>query len=501
MDTPEDARLAETLASLTENTSDPVLLSTQISAAKTSLDRLLTDIGSPVEGNLIPVRTNILTRTQAPRSAAEGTQDRASVTRYAEGSDDVQPMGLFGRPPRQSLGKGLQDIMNDVPAEKPKVPAPASKIEDDILSVAMSAPSLGVRGAPGQGRGPMDFRPIRGVREQLKALGYSDDELETALKKMYREGKVNLSINDDQGSLTDADRAASFVMGQTRIDLIAPTGAKPPIKGMGFGASTPKTPEQAVRFETPGSPEYEAAVAKGLDMSQAGRMGRAKEMGFDTETVLYHGTDADIKQFSPGRGYGGGSKGIWFSDNPKVAGEYSGDSGNIVPVFTKRGKTVDLEDPRQAIPALRKIWDDGLKDDWADEFNYRAEMNGTDPFDEFAERVLSGDIWATGDNKMSFQNDVLDWLANDYDSVAVADSVGGIRNKSIVIFDPSNIRSVNAAFDPEKSGSSTLLAAAPFAAVGGTGLTLAGEDARNQRTVGKPKTSQSARTVGKAKTN
>jgi hypothetical protein len=87
MDTPEDARLAETLASLTENTSDPVLLSTQISAAKTSLDRLLTDIGSPVEGNLIPVRTNILTRTQAPRSAAEGPQDRASVTRYAKGEN------------------------------------------------------------------------------------------------------------------------------------------------------------------------------------------------------------------------------------------------------------------------------------------------------------------------------------------------------------------------------------------------------------------------------
>lgn len=96
MDTPEDARLAETLASLAENTSDPVLLSTQISAAKTSLDRLLTDIGSPVEGNLIPVRTKTLTRTQAPRSAAEGPQDRASVTRYAEGSDEVKPMGFAG---------------------------------------------------------------------------------------------------------------------------------------------------------------------------------------------------------------------------------------------------------------------------------------------------------------------------------------------------------------------------------------------------------------------
>jgi hypothetical protein len=97
MDTPEDARLAETLASLTENTSDPVLLSTQISAAKTSLDRLLTDIRSPVEGNLIPVRTNILTRTQAPRSAAEGPQDRASVTRYAEG-EDAQNQRTVGKP-------------------------------------------------------------------------------------------------------------------------------------------------------------------------------------------------------------------------------------------------------------------------------------------------------------------------------------------------------------------------------------------------------------------
>jgi hypothetical protein len=87
MDTPEDARLAETLASLAENTSDPVLLSTQISAARTSLDRLLTDLGGAVEGNLIPVRTTVQTRTQAPRSAAEPAPERPSVTRYAKGEN------------------------------------------------------------------------------------------------------------------------------------------------------------------------------------------------------------------------------------------------------------------------------------------------------------------------------------------------------------------------------------------------------------------------------
>jgi hypothetical protein len=319
MDTPEDARLAETLASLTENTSDPVLLSTQISAAKTSLDRLLTDIGSPVEGNLIPVRTNILTRTQAPRSAAEGPQDRASVTRYAEGE-------------------------------------------------------------------------------------------------------------------------------------------APPVKGMGFGASTPKTPEQAVRFETPGSPEYEAAVAKGLDMSQAGRMGRAKEMGFDTETVLYHGTGADIEAFNLSAN-GVNGPGVYFALDPNAASAYASrasQSANVLPVFLKKG-------------------------------NYAT----TQQLDDLAKSLRANDSPSAVDSSYVSAVERLK-----------ADGFIGVRDdKFVSIFDPSNIRSVNAAFDPEKSGSSTLLAAAPFAAVGGAGLTLAGEDARNQRTVGKPRTSQSARTVGKAKTN
>jgi len=297
MDTPEDARLAETLASLTENTSDPVLLSTQISAAKTSLDRLLTDIGSPVEGNLIPVKTNILTRTQAPRSAAEGPQDRASVTRYAEGSDDVQPMG--------------------------------------------------------------------------------------------------------------------------------------------FGAGTPKTPEQAVRFETPGSPEWEAAKAKGLDMSQAGRMGRAKEMGYDTETVLYHGTTEDFDAFiaSENGAYG---PGIYFGTTPKIASSYASpnsyrqgempDNAKVIPVYLKKGQYASLSKIDDVAAEIRK------------------------------------------------NNSAIDEDASYVEAVKKLQEEGfiGVRDRQkgyISIFDPANIRSVNAAFDPEKAGSSTLLAAAPFAAVGGAGLT------------------------------
>jgi hypothetical protein len=188
---------------------------------------------------------------------------------------------------------------------------------------------------------------------------------------------------------------------------------------MGFGASTPKTPQQAARFETPGSPEYEAAVAKGLDMSQAGRMARAKEMGFDTETVLYHGTDKEIASFRPSE-RGAFGPGVYLSDQSGVASRY----GKPSPYYV-RGSILDTR-PGKPLP---KGLSDAAKSQLTPEEVQRWER-----------------LWPQR-NSMA------------------------VDAETFVIFDPSNIRSVNAAFDPEKSTSSTLLAAAPFAAVSGAGLT------------------------------
>jgi hypothetical protein len=404
MDTPEDARLAETLASLTENTSDPVLLSTQISAAKTSLDRLLTDIGSPVEGNLIPVRTNILTRTQAPRSAAEGPQDRASVTRYAEGE-------------------------------------------------------------------------------------------------------------------------------------------APPVKGMGFGAGTPKTPQQAVRFETPGSPEYEAAVAKGLDMSQAGRMGRRKSWqeaaGTDpeiAEMVLYHGTTEDVKAFDPAMfGKNTGDKdaklGVWLSPRASDTNYYAGydPGGSVLPrqaydqesqqLFNTLTREAGLAQKLDAVASYKQQLNKARLDGYTDEqlagaektvAKLQQEIDGVykqinktiadqlgpvpptktpKSYEDGANIMpvyVRGNIFVADINgpydPNQFYKIAQEAKANGYSGVKfsnvddLGESAAGLHDQ-FVIFDPSNIRSVNAAFDPEKSGSSTLLAAAPFAAVSGVGAgTAMGED-------------------------
>jgi hypothetical protein len=475
MNTPEDARLAETLASLTENTSDPVLLSTQISAAKTSLDRLLTDIGSPVEGNLIPVKTNILTRTQAPRSAAEGPQDRASVTRYAAGTDEVKPQGfgagenpasdsirqkvvaaysetegLSNRDRGSRLKQAVEDYRSFVrTASADELRATSDLHFDRDLLFKLEAPQLAkmmktlglpapsptmalneMRDAIKQAINPSTPPPIspmgfgaggsktptdlsgnnliterrmrqdvlnlEGERAKLRAEAqamedavdygseYTPDqrarfgEIDTRLEEIDRltqetytrysklgynpEAALNEDVSLirfvkkplDQITPEDVAEYDRVMAGSAPaksgeiISFAAAFRAKnanqtPPLKPMGFGASTPKTPQQAARFETPGSPEYEAAVAKGLDMSQAGRMARAKEMGFDTDTVLYHGTDKEIASFRPSE-RGAFGPGVYLSDQSGVASRY----GKPSPYYV-RGSILDTR-PGKPLP-------------------------------------------------------------------------------------------------------------------------------------------------------
>lgn len=69
---------------------------------------------------------------------------------------------------------------------------------------------------------------------------------------------------------------------------------------------------------------------------EAMRLDRAKRMGFDVDTPLYHGTGQAFEQLK--KGYGG----VWLTRNPEYAAKYAvGDSPNIRPVFIKP-KLADL---------------------------------------------------------------------------------------------------------------------------------------------------------------
>ena len=198
------------------------------------------------------------------------------------------------------------------------------------------------------------------------------------------------------------------------------------VSSAGFG-DKPKTAQQAAKMEIPGSPEWEAARAKGFDMSQAGRMKRAKQMGFDTDTVLYHGTpSADISAFDLSRAAPGKfGKGVYFSTFAEEAGLHSGvgRGANIVPSFVRLKNPLQVDYRNNAANPLL-------------EFKGRPEFDAVSKF------------WSGEDTTPQLRE-------LGYDGVEVLHSNGG---KEIVIFDPSNIRSVNAAFDPDNIASPVLTA-------------------------------------------
>jgi hypothetical protein len=187
-------------------------------------------------------------------------------------------------------------------------------------------------------------------------------------------------------------------------------------------------------------------------MSQAGRIGRAEEMGFDTETAVYRGLTRpyDADTLVPGRFQ-------FLAHDPNVASGYARnfadrEGANVVKAFLRK-------------PNPLMVDAGGANWDRIDTRNLPEELRAIlDPRATIA--AIATAARSRGYGHVTVRN-----------VVDLADGGVGSPTTVEVVWDPSNIRSVNAAFDPEKSGSSTLLAAAPFAAVGGVGAgTAMGED-------------------------
>jgi hypothetical protein len=94
------------------------------------------------------------------------------------------------------------------------------------------------------------------------------------------------------------------------------------------------TPEQNARLFS----AYERGeTGADMAMDEASRMARAREMGFDTGTPLYHGTEADFPRFDQGQQ---GSRtqspsaeaGTWATDSPRTAETYADFAATDAPV-------------------------------------------------------------------------------------------------------------------------------------------------------------------------
>ena len=153
-----------------------------------------------------------------------------------------------------------------------------------------------------------------------------------------------------------------------------------------------------------GSAAWKAAEAKGLDMSQEGRMARAKEMGFDTVTVYYHGTADEIGAFRETKVGKAGEGGVYFTNSSERASKYAaiadkfttsrGNSQNVIPVYLRMSNPFISENgmPYNAnVFSLKNAGYDGI--------------------------ILKGEMPDGGDE--------------------------------VIAFNPNQARSVNAAFDPD----------------------------------------------------
>jgi hypothetical protein len=189
----------------------------------------------------------------------------------------------------------------------------------------------------------------------------------------------------------------------------------------------------------PGASAAKAAEGA-LDMSQAARMQRAQEMGFDTERVFYHGTTSDFDEFDlkkAGKNDSGWyGRGIYLTPDPDTASAYTqyqeyaqrtgADGANVLPV------RVRIKNPY--------YWPEGRK----------AALNKEES------EAITQELLAQG-----FDGAV---IPNQYADPKFADMY------EVVAFNPNQVRSVNAAFDPAKRNSANLMAGIAVAPIGVSAL-------------------------------
>lgn len=184
-------------------------------------------------------------------------------------------------------------------------------------------------------------------------------------------------------------------------------------------------------------PEVAEKIASGeLPMDRASRMERAREQGYDPDDIQLHGGGADISQFKTSE-EGMLGPGVYTTSSQTLANEFAGvlpdgratgrEGGVIYPVLTRGDEANRFTGFRDYVRRNPQVRVSELAEDFSQQ---RQNLDKTG-IDDFLGRQP-------------------------------------VRNT----FDPSDIRSVNAAFDPDYKGSNILGSAVPVAL--GTGIALLG---------------------------
>jgi hypothetical protein len=209
------------------------------------------------------------------------------------------------------------------------------------------------------------------------------------------------------------------------------------------------------------------AVGGALDMSQAARMARAKEQGFDVESPVYHGTAGDIREFDLDRsGSMAGTvaeRGIFTTPNQAEASQYAKTAGAI--------DTVDPANPMETDPT-------GFYGSW--------DFSGSNVMPLLARHGKTKTVDVKGYNSKQFAKHIASAKKGGYDTLVINGAKEHGRDAAqIISLNPANLRSVHAAFDPAKRDSADLLASVGGAGLVGAGLYGAYEDEQHGMGIGR----------------
>ena len=271
-----------------------------------------------------------------------------------------------------------------------------------------------------------------------------------SLKENIEEGNYGTAALQGLGVLGDAAMAVPVVGPAAAVALKGPRALQRAIQL----ASAKQLPAEEVEglYRTLleiGYPEPTAAkIARGdLPMDEASRMERARDQGFDPENPVYHGTSDDIKAFEYAtmglRDPGFIGRGVYTTSEPKIAASYASRIAprrlnaagpNVLELLTRGGnyQQLSLEEKVQLGQAIKN--------------NPEIAQNLTD---ELMSRGMIG--------------------------AEVRDATGALIERAN--YNPSDLRSPRAAFDPDQMGSANLLAS-PAAA--GIGAAYLASQARNE---------------------
>ncbi len=303
--------------------------------------------------------------------------------------------------------------------------------------------------------GPTHFEALRAAVPGAVERDLYEKELEQAFRAQHGKSWVDLPAADVDGFVTNAGR---YVSREEAKQIADAQGYK---AGLGnrilMGNELDAVDFEKWRAKQEGRPIWEGKyepdsksatgvlsaktrgeplVTPGLDMRQTARLARAKEEGFDTSRVWYHGTGVDFRAFDLDavRRTGESDIAIALTDSPHLASGYAG-AGPVEKFWDWQGLAqagpgeVKASDGGRVIPGYIRL---------------RNPKRITQ--EEWGSRGESADLIASAKR-------------NGHDGIVFTYTAFDTPISEALVFDPANIRSVNAAFDPANKGKSFLLSA------------------------------------------